>query len=295
MDSIDTRQEQRDAHIRSADFFDVGNHTEHDLPLHRRPHRRCRLDRRRRADHQGHHQAGHPGARAQRLRPGRLRRHARRLHAPRPRSPARVRRRHRRCRWTAAASSSATRSTSSSRSRPCSAPPDPALPEGPGRFASGALVASRPVHRRDHGVLTTRSGAAGRSPLHDHRRAAGRLGDMSTSTLVRTRFPSAVLVAVGLAAGFGIAQGTGDPRARRCGLRRSAASAAGLAVGAAPRAGRSRSASARSTSAPSCWPTCWRSASACPAWLAVSLVTLAAAGVTFAVADGLARAGRPSR
>jgi polyisoprenoid-binding protein YceI len=28
MDSSDTRQEQRDAHIRSADFFDVGNHTE---------------------------------------------------------------------------------------------------------------------------------------------------------------------------------------------------------------------------------------------------------------------------
>ena len=27
MDSIDTRQEQRDAHIRSADFFDVGNHS----------------------------------------------------------------------------------------------------------------------------------------------------------------------------------------------------------------------------------------------------------------------------
>jgi polyisoprenoid-binding protein YceI len=28
MDSIDTRQEQRDAHIKSADFFDAGNHTE---------------------------------------------------------------------------------------------------------------------------------------------------------------------------------------------------------------------------------------------------------------------------
>ena len=28
LSSIDTRQEQRDAHIRSADFFDVGNHTE---------------------------------------------------------------------------------------------------------------------------------------------------------------------------------------------------------------------------------------------------------------------------
>ena len=27
MDLIDTRQEQRDAHIKSADFFDVGNHT----------------------------------------------------------------------------------------------------------------------------------------------------------------------------------------------------------------------------------------------------------------------------
>jgi hypothetical protein len=36
-------------------------------------------------------------------------------------------------------------------------------------------------------------------------------GDMSTSTLARvqTRFPSAAAVAVGLAAGFGIAQGTG--------------------------------------------------------------------------------------
>src|SRR3712207_1087253 len=31
MDSIDTRQEQRDAHIKSADFFDVGNHTTMDF------------------------------------------------------------------------------------------------------------------------------------------------------------------------------------------------------------------------------------------------------------------------
>ena len=32
---------------------------------------------------------------------------------------------------------------------------------------------------------------------------------MATSTLTRTRFPSSLLVAVGLAAGFGVAQGTG--------------------------------------------------------------------------------------
>ncbi len=41
------------------------------------------------------------------------------------------------------------------------------------------------------------------------RGATGRLGDMSTTALTRTRFPSAVLVAVGLAVGFGVAQGTG--------------------------------------------------------------------------------------
>ena len=33
--SIDTRQEQRDAHIRSADFFDVEQPPADDLPLHR--------------------------------------------------------------------------------------------------------------------------------------------------------------------------------------------------------------------------------------------------------------------
>jgi hypothetical protein len=32
---------------------------------------------------------------------------------------------------------------------------------------------------------------------------------MATSTLTRTRFPSSLLVAVGLAVGFGVAQGTG--------------------------------------------------------------------------------------
>jgi hypothetical protein len=106
---------------------------------------------------------------------------------------------------------------------------------------------------------------------------------MSTSTLTRTRFPSAVLVAVGLAAGFAIAQGTGiralggavfalgglgaawlwvQRRGWAVGLGLGALYVAAfvlahvLAIGAG-----------------------------FPAWLAVSLVTVAAAGVTFGVAD----------
>src|SRR4051812_17317351 len=108
---------------------------------------------------------------------------------------------------------------------------------------------------------------------------------MSTSTLTRarTRFPSAVLVAVGLAVGFGVAQGTGNRTLgglvfaagglgaawlwyRRRGLAVTLGLAAlyigafvlahvlALGVGMAP-------------------------------WLAVSLVTLIAAGGAFAVVD----------
>jgi hypothetical protein len=106
---------------------------------------------------------------------------------------------------------------------------------------------------------------------------------MSTSALTRTRFPSAVLVAVGLAAGFGIAQGTG---VRAIGgavfvagglgaawlwtRRRGLPVAVGLAllyVGAFVLAH------------------VLALGVGLPAWLAVSLVTLAAAGVTFGVAD----------
>ena len=95
MDSIDTRQEQRDAHIRSADFFDVGNHTEMTFRSTECPHRRRRLDRRGRPHHQGHHQAGQAGAGAQRLRSGRLRRHPRRLLRQDRDLPQGLRRRHR--------------------------------------------------------------------------------------------------------------------------------------------------------------------------------------------------------
>ncbi len=105
----------------------------------------------------------------------------------------------------------------------------------------------------------------------------------STLTRTRTRIPSALLVAVGLAAGFGVAQGTGIRALGGAvfalgGLgaawlwveRRGWAVALGLgalyvgafvlahvlAIGVGP-----------------------------PGWLAVSLVTIAAAGATYGVAD----------
>ena len=114
----------------------------------------------------------------------------------------------------------------------------------------------------------------------------------STLTRVRTRIPSAVLVAVGLAAGFGVAQGTGiralggavfalgglgaawlwvEHRGWAVALGLGAlyigafvlAHVLALGVGLA-------------------------------SWLAVGLVTAAAAGVTYAVADR-PRAGSPAR
>ena len=107
---------------------------------------------------------------------------------------------------------------------------------------------------------------------------------MSTSLLARTRFPSSLLVAVGLAAGFGIAQGTGIRALGGAvfalgGLgagwlwvqRRGWAVTLGLGglyVGAFVLAH------------------VLAIGAGFPAWLAVSLVTLAAAGVTYGVADG---------
>ncbi len=117
---------------------------------------------------------------------------------------------------------------------------------------------------------------------------------MTTSALtrVRTRFPSSVLVAVGLAAGFGIAQGTGVRALggavfAGAGLaaawlwvqRRGWAVALGLGAVYA-----GAFALAHVLAIGMGWP----------AWLAVSLVTLAAAGVTYGVADG-SRAGLASR
>ena len=107
---------------------------------------------------------------------------------------------------------------------------------------------------------------------------------MTTSTRPRTRFPSAVLVAVGLAAGFGIAQvtgvralggaillGTGLAAARLWVRRRGwvVAVVLGLVYLAA-------FVLAHVLALGVGWP----------AWLAVSLVTLVAAGVTYGVADG---------
>jgi hypothetical protein len=108
---------------------------------------------------------------------------------------------------------------------------------------------------------------------------------MSTPTLTRarTRFPSAVPVAIGLAAGFGVAQGTGVRALGgalfvACGLaagwlwyrRRGAAHA--LALGAAYAVA---FVLAHVLALAAGWP----------AWLAVALVTIVAAGVSFWVAD----------
>jgi hypothetical protein len=104
-----------------------------------------------------------------------------------------------------------------------------------------------------------------------------------TLTRARTRFPSAVLVAVGLAAGFGIAQATG--------IR---ALGGVVFVGAGLAAGRlwlRRRGLAVALGLAALYLAAFVLAHVLalgvglPAWLAVSLVTLAAAGVTFGVVD----------
>ena len=115
---------------------------------------------------------------------------------------------------------------------------------------------------------------------------------MSTASLVRTRFPSAVLVAVGLAAGFGVAQGTGI-RA----LGGAVFAAAGLAAGVL---WLQRRGPAPAVALAALYVGAFVLAHVLaigvglPAWLAVGLVTLASAGVTFAVADA-PRAEAPGR
>lgn len=108
---------------------------------------------------------------------------------------------------------------------------------------------------------------------------------MSTSPLTRarTRLPSAVLVAVGLAVGFGVAQGTGVRALGGavfgvCGL-----AAAWLWV---PRRGWGVALGLGAVYiAAFVLAHVLALAVGLPAWLAVSLVTVAAAGVTFGVAD----------
>ena len=108
---------------------------------------------------------------------------------------------------------------------------------------------------------------------------------MSTSTLTRTRFPSALLVAVGLAAGFGIAQGTGVRALGGAVFALGGLGAAWLWV--------QRRGWAVALGLGALYVAAFVLAhvlalgAGFPAWLAVSLVTLVAAGVTFGVADGL--------
>ena len=106
---------------------------------------------------------------------------------------------------------------------------------------------------------------------------------MSTSTLARTRFPSALLVAVGLAAGFGVAQGTGIRALGGAVFALGGLGAAWLWV--------QRRGWAVALGLGALYVAAFVLAhvlaigAGFPAWLAVSLVTLAAAGVTFGLAD----------
>jgi hypothetical protein len=106
---------------------------------------------------------------------------------------------------------------------------------------------------------------------------------MSTSSLTRTRFPSAVLVAVGLAAGFGIAQGTGIRALGGAVFALGGLGAAWLWV--------QRRGWAVALGLGALYVAAFVLAhvlaigAGFPAWLAVSLVTVIAAGVTFGVAD----------
>jgi hypothetical protein len=106
---------------------------------------------------------------------------------------------------------------------------------------------------------------------------------MSTSTLSRTRFPSALLVAVGLAAGFGIAQGTGVRALGGAVFALGGLAAAWLWV--------QRRGWAVALGLGALYVAAFVLAhvlaigAGVPAWLAVSLVTITAAGVTYRVAD----------
>ena len=113
----------------------------------------------------------------------------------------------------------------------------------------------------------------------------GRLGDMSTSALTRarTRFPSALLVAVGLAAGFGVAQGTGIRALGGAVFALGGVGAAWLWV--------QRRGWAVALGLGALYVGAFVLAHVLAlgvglsAWLAVSLVTLTAAGVTYGVVD----------
>src|SRR4051794_21848735 len=108
---------------------------------------------------------------------------------------------------------------------------------------------------------------------------------MTSSTLIRarTRIPSALLVAIGLAAGFAIAQGTGI---RALGGAVFALGGLGAAWLWVPRRGWGVALGLGALYlAAFVLAHVLALGAGFPAWLAVSLVTVVAAGVTFAVAD----------
>ena len=106
---------------------------------------------------------------------------------------------------------------------------------------------------------------------------------MSSSAPTRTRFPSAALVAVGLAAGFGVAQGTG--------IRALGGAVFAVAGLGAARLWYRRRGVAVALALGAVYVGAFVLAHVLalgvglPGWLAVSLVTITAAGVTYGVVD----------
>ena len=105
LSSVDTRNSDRDNHLRSGDFFSVDEHAEDDVREHRHPRQAATSSvATRRPDHQGRHQAGRARPRLPRRRPRPVGRQPRRLRGHHHDQPQGVGRR------TSTSRSTATRS-----------------------------------------------------------------------------------------------------------------------------------------------------------------------------------------
>ena len=194
--SVDTGDAGRDEHLRSADFFDVENHPDHDLPQHRREGRRRRLRPRRRPHHQGRHPPGRVRPRVRRRQRRPVGRHPGRLHRRGRDQPQGLRASSGTSPSRPVACSSATRSrcsSTSSWSRPRSADSvRPLAGRGGPDHRPGRAVPEEETHEgpraRTRGAVRPRPRAV--APLLPRRPRASRELPDATARLPRPR-PSA--------------------------------------------------------------------------------------------------------